>query len=102
MLLDSALKSLIRISTTANSGIGETITLYEVSLIGDQTNTTVVASPFVAIGSNGIGTFGAVNSGTDINLYFYPDPDFINESLLVQSVNQILYGKMMNLIYQIL
>jgi len=91
--VDSALKSLIRISTTANSGIGETISLYEVSLIGDQTNTSLVASPFVATGSNGIGTFGALNSGTDINLYFYPDPDFINESLLIQSVDQILYAE---------
>ena len=91
--VDSALKSLIRISTTANSGIGETITLYEVSLVGDQTNTSLVANPFVATGSNGIGTFGAVNSGTDINLYFYPDTDFINESLLIQSVDQILYAE---------
>ena len=62
-------------------------------MVGDQTNTSLVANPFVATGSNGIGTFGAVNSGTDINLYFYPDTDFINESLLIQSVDQILYAE---------
>ena len=84
-LIDSSVKSLVRVSC------GETSAVHQVISIRDADDILTVQYPFVSAGSTtGIGTFGGEISGDDINLRFYPDAEF--ESLIeVQSYNQILY-----------
>ena len=84
-LVDSSVKSLVRVSC------GETSAVHQVISIRDEDDILTVQYPFVSAGSTtGIGTFGGEISGNDINLRFYPDAEF--ESLIeVQSYNQILY-----------
>ena len=84
-LIDSSVKSLVRVSC------GETSAVHQVISIRDEDDILTVQYPFVSAGSTtGIGTFGGEISGDDINLRFYPDAEF--DSLIeVQSYNQILY-----------
>ena len=84
-LIDSSVKSLVRVSC------GETSAVHQVVSIRDADDILTVQYPFVSAGSTtGIGTFGGEISGDNINLRFYPDAEF--QSLIeVQSYNQILY-----------
>tara|TARA_B100001989_G_scaffold169696_1_gene122374 strand:- start:27 stop:12893 length:12867 start_codon:yes stop_codon:yes gene_type:complete len=84
-LVDSTVKSLVRVSC------GETSAVHQVISVRDVDDILTVQYPFVSAGSTtGIGTFGGEISGDDINLRFYPDAEF--DSLIeVQSYNQILY-----------
>ena len=84
-LIDSSVKSLVRVSC------GETSAVHQVISIRDVDDILTVQYPFVSAGSTtGIGTFGGEISGDDINLRFYPDSEF--DSLIeIQSYNQILY-----------
>ena len=84
-LIDSSVKSLVRVSC------GETSAVHQVISIRDVDDILTVQYPFVSAGSTtGIGTFGGEISGDNINLRFYPDAEF--DSLIeVQSYNQILY-----------
>ena len=84
-LIDSTVKSLVRVSC------GETSAVHQVISIRDVDDILTVQYPFVSAGSTtGIGTFGGEISGDNINLRFYPDAEF--DSLIeVQSYNQILY-----------
>tara|TARA_B100000900_G_scaffold414696_1_gene442094 strand:+ start:2299 stop:15153 length:12855 start_codon:yes stop_codon:yes gene_type:complete len=84
-LVDSSVKSLVRVSC------GETSAVHQVISIRDVDDILTVQYPFVSAGSTtGIGTFGGEISGDNINLRFYPDAEF--DSLIeVQSYNQILY-----------
>ncbi len=84
-LIDSSVKSLVRVSC------GETSAVHQVISIRDIDDILTVQYPFVSAGSTtGIGTFGGEIVGDNINLRFYPDAEF--DSLIeVQSYNQILY-----------
>ena len=84
-LIDSSVKSLVRVSC------GETSAVHQIISIRDVDDILTVQYPFVSAGSTtGIGTFGGEINGDDINLRFYPDAEF--DSLIeVQSYNQILY-----------
>ncbi len=84
-LIDSSVKSMVRVSC------GDTSAVHQVISISDSQNIVTVQYPFVSAGSTtGIGTFGGEISGDNINLRFYPDAEF--ESLVeVQSYNQIFY-----------
>ena len=84
-LVDSSVKSIIRVSC------GDTSAVHQVISIRDADDIVTIQYPFVSAGSTtGIGTFGGEISGDNINLRFYPDSEF--ESLIeVQSYNQILY-----------
>ena len=84
-LIDSSVKSVVRVSC------GETSAIHQIISIRDADDILTVQYPFVSVGStSGIGTFGGEISGNDINLRFYPDSEF--ESLItVQAYNQIFY-----------
>ena len=84
-LIDTSVKSLVRVSC------GDTSAVHQVISLRDEDDILTVQYPFVSAGSTtGIGTFGGEISGNDINLRFYPDSEF--DSLIeVQSYNQILY-----------
>ena len=84
-LIDSSVKSVIRVSC------GETSAIHQVISLRDADDILTVQYPFVSAGStSGIGTFGGEIVGNDINLRFYPDSNF--DSLIeVQAYNQVLY-----------
>ena len=84
-LIDTSVKSLVRVSC------GETSAVHQIISIRDADDIITVQYPFVSAGSTtGIGTFGGEISGNDINLRFYPDAEF--DSLIeIQSYNQIFY-----------
>ena len=84
-LVDSSVKSVVRVSC------GETSAIHQVISIRDDDDILTVQYPFVSAGStSGIGTFGGEIVGNDINLRFYPDSTF-NSLIEVQAYNQILY-----------
>ena len=81
--IDSSVKSLIRVSC------GETSAVHQIISIRDADDILTIQYPFVSAGStSGIGTFGGEIVGNDINLRFYPDPEFTS-LIEVQSYNQI-------------
>jgi len=84
-LVDTSVKSLVRVSC------GDTSAVHQIVSLRDDDDILTVQYPFVSAGSTtGIGTFGGEIVGDDINLRFYPDSEF--DSLIeVQSYNQILY-----------
>ena len=62
-------------------------------LIQDKTNAYTTQLPFIANGigaTTGIGTFGALLSGGNAILNFYPDSAFTS-TIEVQSYNEVLY-----------
>ncbi|MEC8552135.1 MAG: hypothetical protein VXY93_16680, partial [Pseudomonadota bacterium] len=84
-LIDSSVKSVVRVSC------GETSAIHQVISIRDADDILTVQYPFVSAGStSGIGTFGGEIVGNDINLRFYPDAEFTS-LVEVQSYNQIFY-----------
>ena len=84
-LIDSSVKSVVRVSC------GETSAIHQVISIRDADDILTVQYPFVSAGStSGIGTFGGEIVGNDINLRFYPDSTF-NSLIEVQAYNQVLY-----------
>ena len=84
-LIDSSVKSVVRVSC------GETSAIHQIISIRDDDDILTVQYPFVSVGSTtGIGTFGGEISGNDINLRFYPDSEF-ESSIQVQAYNQIFY-----------
>jgi hypothetical protein len=84
-LLDSSVKSVIRVS------YGNTSALHQVMMINDQTESYTLQYPFLSIGStSGIGTFGSEFNGSNVIMKFYPDPN-ITENIEIRSFNEILY-----------
>ena len=83
---DTAIKSIVKVS------IGKTSALHQVLMGHDGTNTVITQYPFMSIGTNiGMGTFSAEYSGSNLNLKFHPDSDFIGVgNLQVQTYNEVL------------
>ena len=87
LINDTALKSVVRVSC------GDTSALHQVHLIQDKTNAYTTQLPFIANGigaTTGIGTFGALLSGGNAILNFYPDSAFTS-TIEVQSYNEVFY-----------
>ena len=87
---DTSIKSVVRVS------IGNTSALHQILMSHDGENTFITQYPFMTIGDElGIGTFSSEYSGSNINLKFHPDPEFIGVgNLLVQSFNEIINTKL--------
>ena len=82
--VDGSVKSLIRVSS------GNTSAIHQVISLRDNDDILTIQYPFVSAGStSGIGTFGGEIVGSDINLKFYPDPQFTS-LIEIQSYNEIL------------
>ena len=82
--VDGSVKSLIRVSS------GNTSAIHQVISLRDNDDILTVQYPFVSVGStSGIGTFGGEIVGSNINLKFYPDPQFTS-LIEIQSYNEIL------------
>ena len=83
-ITDGSVKSLVRVSS------GNTSAVHQVISIRDNDDILTIQYPFVSAGStSGIGTFGGEIVGNDINLKFYPDPEFTS-LIQIQSYNEIL------------
>jgi len=83
---DTTVKSIVRVS------IGQTSALHQVLIAHDGSNSFITQYPFISIGTDvGIGTFSTEFSGTDLNLKFHPDSNFIGVGdLQVQSYNEVI------------
>ena len=82
----SSSKSLVRI------GLGNTNAIHQVMLVNSGDEIYTKQYPILSIGSTtGIGTFGAVISGTDLILNFYPDIAGTYES---NSLNEVFYQEL--------
>ena len=82
--IDSSVKSLVRVSATGDSAIHELVVLQ------DEGQATTIQYPYTGASATGIGTFGAVTSGDDVTINFYPDATQTN-LVEVQAYNQIFY-----------
>jgi hypothetical protein len=82
----SSIKSLVKVS------IGNTIAMHQVMMIRSGNGDIIVKQyPILSIGSTlGIGTFGSVDGGSTMDMYFYPDPSHTGE-MKIQSYNQMFY-----------
>ena len=84
--IDSALKSLIRVSC------GETTVIHQVVLLHDVDNDSVVVEyPFISnSGTDGIGSFNTTNPENGIlSFNFVPDAEYSSSVVEVQAYNQI-------------
>jgi hypothetical protein len=83
--LFTSIKSLVKV------GIGTTVALHQLLTIHDGQKIHVSQYPFLSIGStSGIGTFGGEYSGNNIQIKFYPDPQF-NGNIEILSFNENIY-----------
>ena len=87
---DTSVKSIVRVS------IGKTSALHQILLSHDGENTFISQYPFITIGDDlGIGTFSSEYNGSNLNLKFHPDPNFIGVGdLVVQSFSEIINTKL--------
>jgi hypothetical protein len=85
--LFSTVKSYIKVS------IGQTSVLHQILLVHNQNEVFTTQYPYLTSNDNitGIGTFGGVFNGSDLNLLFFPDFDYLNGSLEIQSYNETIY-----------
>lgn len=83
----SSIKSLVKVS------IGNTIAMHQVMMTSSVNGNSVITQyPILSIGStSGIGTFGKVDNGINIDVYFYPDPIYTG-IIQIQSYNQMFYS----------
>jgi len=83
---DTTVKSIIKVS------IGNTSALHQILMAHDGDNSFITQYPFISIGTElGIGTFSTELNGSNFNLKFHPDSDFIGVgNLQVQSYNEVL------------
>jgi hypothetical protein len=83
--LFTSIKSLVKV------GIGSTTSLHQLLTIHDGEKIHVSQYPFLSIGStSGIGTFGGEYSGSNVQIKFYPDPQF-TENIEILSFNENIY-----------
>ena len=66
--IDSSIKSLVRVSSNTESAIHQTVVMQ------DDGTATTIQYPFTGQSNSGLGTIGAVTSGNNIDINFYPDP----------------------------
>ncbi len=82
----SSIKSFIQVS------IGATSVLHQILMLHDNTDIHILPYQYLSVDNvSGIGTFGGSYSGTNAQLIFYPDPEFIGANINVQTFSEILY-----------
>jgi len=80
--IDSAVKTLVRVSSNTESAIHQAV------ILQDDGTATTIQYPFTGQSNSGLGTIGAVTSGNNININFYPDAS--QTSLIeVQAYNEV-------------
>ena len=90
--LFNSVKSLVEVS------IGSTKAVHQVMMIQDDSDVYVQQSALLSVSSNstfddvlGIGTFGGDNSGSNLELNFYPDSEFSTENIVISAFSQCFY-----------
>ena len=90
--LFNSFKSLVEVS------IGSTKAIHQIMLIQDGSDVYVQQSPLLSVsgigtfdGASGIGTFGGDNSGSDLELNFYPDAEYSSEIITLSAFSQCFY-----------
>jgi len=80
--IDSSVKSLVRVSSNTESAIHQAVVMQ------DDGTATTIQYPFTGQSNSGLGTIGAVTSGNNIDINFYPDPSQTN-LIEVQAYNEV-------------
>ena len=91
--LFNSVKSLVEVS------IGSTKALHQVMMIQDSSDVYVQQSALLSISGDspsdsalGIGTFGGNNSGSNLELEFYPDSDYSADNIVLSAFSQCFYN----------
>ena len=91
--LFNSVKSLVEVS------IGSTKAIHQIMMVQDSSDVYVQQSPLLSVSgittsdtALGIGTFGGNNSGSNLELQFFPDSDFASSNIVVSSFSQCFYS----------
>ena len=80
--IDSSVKTLVRVSSNSESAIHQSVVMQ------DDGTATTIQYPFTGQSNSGLGTIGAVTSGNNIDINFYPDPSQTG-LIEVQAYNEV-------------
>jgi len=84
--IGSAIKSLVKV------GIGSTISIHNLYIVSDQVRVNISQAPFLNVkNTNGIGTFSATMSGSNVIVKFHPDSQYSTSNITIQSYNEFIY-----------
>ena len=90
--LFNSVKSLVEVS------IGSTKSVHQIMMIQDDSDVYVQQSALLSVSSDstfdyalGIGTFGGNNSGSELELKFYPDSEYSTDNLVISAFSQCFY-----------
>jgi hypothetical protein len=91
--LFNSVKSLVEVS------IGSTKSLHQIMMIQDSSNVYLQQSALLSVSgistfdtALGIGTFGGNNSGSELELTFYPDSDYSSNNIVLSAFSQCFYN----------
>ena len=91
-LFNSA-KSLVEVS------IGSTKSLHQVMMVQDSSDVYLQQSALLSVSgistsdiALGIGTFGGNNTGSNLELIFYPDSDYSSDNIVLSAFSQLFYN----------
>ena len=86
-VIGSSIKSIIKV------GIGSTVSIHNLYIVSDQTRVNISQAPFLSVkNNNGIGTFSATMSGTNVIVKFHPDSEYSSSNIVIQSYNEFIYS----------
>ena len=85
-------KSIVEVS------VGSTRAVHQLTMINDTSDVYIQAGPILSSAGDiegdtrlGIGTFGAETDSSNFVLKFYPDAEFISDTIQVSSLNKVFY-----------
>jgi len=91
-LFNSA-KSLVEIS------VGDTKSIHQIMMLQDNSDVYIQQSPLLSVSgistfdtAIGIGTFGGNNSGSNLELKFYPDSNYSSDNIVISAFSQCFYN----------
>ena len=90
--LFNSTKSLVEIS------VGDTKSVHQIMMIQDDSDVYLQQSALLSVSgistfdtAIGIGTFGGNNSGSNLELKFYPDSDYSSQNIVISAFTQCFY-----------
>jgi hypothetical protein len=91
-LFDSV-KSLVEVS------IGSTKSVHQIMMLQNNSNIYLQQSPILSVSDTeifdtaiGMGTFGGNNSGSNLEIVFYPDSEYSSENTVISAFSQCFYN----------
>jgi hypothetical protein len=88
----NSVKSLVEIS------VGDTKSIHQIMMLQDNNDVYLQQSALLSVSgittfdtAVGVGTFGGDNSGSNLELNFYPDSDYSSENIVISAFSQCFY-----------